>query len=327
MDMTGRTPSLCPWIGDETATRALRAAGMPEACLVGEWSDYDTLEALCAALPFLCGHPVGARLTEWLRSVTACDLPACAENAPALWQSFAHTHGYGAPVTLPDEYRPRRTPPPILDPEILYEPDGADRWGEEEWKALLAHAAPLPDGRLLAACTNRLERRMEICHGVVWLDLPRDIPFVRPDPYHAELALQSLARGGTLSDRERGLLMAQLARIVGQGIARRSPSSATLVLTGGDADTVLALCRYLDGCGGLPPTVWLADDPADVATLCGQFAAVRTGLRLNATDASEHVKNKLATYATAAPLGRIVLGVPNSDTEMLVLDAWKSVTQ
>ncbi len=327
MDMTSHAPTLRPWNGDETAARALRAAGMPEACLVGEWSDYDTLEALCATLPLLNGHPAGTWLTAWLRGVTACDLPACAENAPALWQSFADAHGYGASVSLPDEYRPRRTPPPILDPEILYEPDGIDCLGEGVWRALLAEAEWPHDGRLLAACTARLERRMENCHGAAWLDLPCGMPFIRPDPYHAELALQSLARGEAPSNRGRGLLIAQLARIVGQGIARRSPSPATLVLTGGDADTVLALCRYLDGCGGLPPTVWLADSPADVAALCGQFAAVRTGLRLNATDTAEHVKNKLATYATAAPLGRIVLGVPNSDTEMLVLDVWQSVPQ
>lgn len=327
MDMTSHAPNLRPWNGDEIAARALRAAGMPEACLVGEWSDYDTLEALCAALPLLNGHPVGARLTSWLRGVTACDLPACAENAPALWQSFAHTHGYGASVTLPDEYRPRRTLPPLPAPEILCEPGGAVCLGECVWSALLAEAEWPYDGRLLAACTDRLERWIENCRGAAWLDLPCDIPFVRPDPYHAELALQSLARGEALVDRERGLLMAQLARIVGQGIARRAPSPSTLVLTGGDADTVHSLCRYLDGCGGLPPTVWLADSPADVAALCGQFAAVRTGLRLNATDTAEHVKNKLATYATAAPLGRIVLGVPNSDTEMLVLDVWQSVPQ
>ena len=327
MDMTSHAPNLRPWNGDEIAARSLRAAGMPEACLVGEWSDYDTLEALCAALPSLCGHPVGARLTAWLGSVTACDLPACAENAPALWQSFAHTHGYGASVALPDEYRPRRTPPPLPAPEILYEPDRIDCLGENVWSALLAEAEWPHDGRLLAACTDRLERWIENCHGAAWLDLPRDIPFVRPDPYHAELALQSPARGEAPSNRERGLLMAQLSRIVGQGIVRRSASSATLVLSGGDADAVLALCRYLDGCGGLPPTVWLAESPADAATLCGQFAAVRTGLRLKVTDTTEDVKRKLTAYATAAPLGRIVLGVPAwaSHLDVTIADVYSAV--
>ncbi len=321
--MVFRMDAFCDlWREDTAIARALRAAGMPEACLMGEWSDYDTLEALCAALPALYGHPVGNRLKAWLRDVTDCDLPVCAENTPALWQCFAQTHGYGAPVLLPDAYRPRCTPPSLPAPEMLHEPDGADRLGEDVWSALLAAVEPPHDGRLLAACTDRLERRVENCHGATWFDLPRAIPFVRPDPYHAELALQGLARGEALSDRERGLLVAQLARIVGQGIARRSPSPATLVLTGGDADTVLALCRYLDGCGGLTPTVWLADSPADVATLCGQFAAVRTGLRLNVTDTTEDVKRKLTAYAASAPIGRVVLGVSNFLVASVVLESF-----
>ena len=131
-----------------------------------------------------------------------------------------------------------------------------------------------------------------------------------------------MARGEAPSNRERGLLIAQLARIVGQGIARRSPSPATLVLTGGDADTVLALCRYLDGCGGLPPTVWLVEDPADAATLCGQFAAVRTGLRLKVTDTTEDVKRKLTAYAASAPIGRAVLGVSNFLVVSVVLESF-----
>ena len=312
MNMTNGAPSLRPWLGDEDTVRVLRAAGMDEACLAGERSDYDTMEALCASIPLLRGHPVGERLTAWLRETTACDLPACAENVPAFWRGFVKLHGYGMPVTLPDEYCPCLTPPPLPEPAFWQEPDGADRFGEGTWQALLADIDPTRDGRLLAACTDRLARWLNARAGeaTVWLDLPRSVPFVRPDPYHAELALQSVARGEALSDRERGLLIAQLARIVGQEMVCRSEKMATLVLSGGDADAVLALCRYLDTCGGLPLTVWLADEPADVAILCGQFAAVRTGFRLSTEDTAESVRRKLTAYASVAPIGRVVLGVP-----------------
>ena len=316
MDMTDCTPSLRPWLGNELAARTLRAAGMSEDCLAGEWSDYDTLEALCAALPLLHGHPVGAGLTAWLREVTACDLPACAENAPAFWQSYAIKCGYGAPVQLPDGYRPCFALPTLSPPEIWQEPETENRLGEWVWRELTAKIAP-HGGRLLAACTEGLEPWWGIHNGAVWLDLPRGLPFVRPDPYHAELALQGLSRGDTLTKDERGLLIAQLARTAGQGMTHQPENTATLVLTGGNADSVLALCRYLDGCGGLPPTVWLADDPADAAILCGQFAAVRTGLRLTSSDTAEDVRNKLTAYAAAAPIGRIVLEVPDSSVSVL----------
>ncbi len=320
------------WREDANVLRVLRAAGVPEACLAGEWSDYDTLAAVCAALPLLRGHPVGERLTARLRNVTDCDLPVCAENAPAFWQSYAAKCGYGAPVLLPDSYAPRHTPPPLPAPEILQEPDGADRLGEWVWRVLTGEIAPPHDGRLLADCTETLERWLKIrLDGQetddrpdtwVWLDLPHDLPFVRPDPYHAELALRGLAQGDALSDHDRGLLMAQLARTVGQGMARRSASPTTLVLTGGNADAVLALCRYLDSCGGLPATVWLADEPADAEILCGQFAAVRTGIRLTSADTAEDARDKLTAYAAAAPVGRMALNAPDPRVETAVSEAF-----
>ena len=185
-------------------------------------------------------------------------------------------------------------------------------------------AAASPDREVLAALSDAVERWLDERltmppdgeWGVtVWLDLPRKLPFVRPDPYHASLASHEFLRGEPLSESDEALLNAQLARTVGQGMIRRAATPATLVVTpatlvvaGGNAEAVLALCRYLDTCGCLPPTVWLADEPADASILCGQFPSVRTGIRLTSADTAETTKEKLTAYAAVAPIGRVVLG-------------------
>ncbi len=270
--------------------RLLRACGVDES-IIRDGSDYDRFAALCAILPLCVGHPLRESITRTLQESTGLSIPLRAETAGAYWDAWVSRHWYA------DKIIPLHTMDDGLASEVPLPPPLVFRSEESVCLSALPSCDPAAYIREIS-----MNPGQALC-----LDLPHDVPFVRPDPYHVSLAVQAMtaeAKGRSQSEAERACLVAQTAREAGQRLLQ---SEGYLLLRGGSPAMVADLLAYLDGCGRLPSTVWFPADPAEVGAVSGLYGSVRTGLCVRREDTAESFHAAWQVYASVAPRGRVVL--------------------
>lgn len=276
-----RTPAL---------VRLLRACGTEETCITGRASDYEKFVALATALPLCAGHPEVERVQTFLTQATGLTAPLCPHTAPAYWKVWADRHWYGreeASVALPAVCPFCATVAP------------------RQWSDLTALPDPLA---VLATHLGDWSRALEISlaqggrHPLIVLS--DDYTFVRPDPYHADLAVKKLSAGEPLTSVEQNLLLTQALRVWGVAADCDSDMEGkTLILSGGDSAQVSLLLAYLSSSKALPTMVWIPRDPTDAGEISGLYASVGTGYALSKNDPSVEQEAIRTAYATVAPVG------------------------
>lgn len=281
--------------------RLLRACGVEESCISGGASDYDRFLALAAVIPLWDGHPEAERVQTLLTQATGLNVPLCPHTAGAYWAAWVTRHWYGETDT-PTELLsacPRCAPKSPLtversrciqlsDPVSIQAPD-------------------------LRGWSYTLETLIPTDGTSVILSLPEDYTFVRPDPYHAQLAVQKAASGEALTGEERHLLMAQTLRVWGLVLQKKAPGKLSrheippVILEGGTPDGVVPLLLYLQASKALPPMAWLPHNPAHAEAVSGLYAAVKTGYAICVTQPPEVEEGKRRAYAAVAPVGAAII--------------------
>ena len=282
-----QTPAELLALDKEPVARLLRACGVEEK-RIRSGSDYDRFVAFATCMPLCAGHTLATSMERDLQNATGLTAPLCSHTAPAFWRRWLELHWCEQEETVSDP-----TPCAACEPcEPLRLTDA-----EAVRLPALAEIATACHPVSLVAFADRLQAALPtVGHAVI--RLPADYAFVRPDPYHATEALKGAAAGGAY---HRDMLVTQALRVSG-GIA--VSRGITLVLTGGTPENILPLLAYLAGCGNLPHTVWMPDDPAHAASVSGLYAAVDTGYVLSSRDAEADLR---ASYAAVAPIGRAVV--------------------
>ena len=270
---------------DPALSRLLRACGVDEACVTGRASDYDHFLALAAALPLCEGHPLRDAVHVKLTAATGLSAPLCPHTAKAYWDTWVERYWYGGDVPTPSlpalcPFCAPCKPSVRRREEMVALPDPLLVLGKNLGEWSLALEALLPDDGRAALVT-----------------LPEAYEFLRPNPYHANLAVEKIHRGEEMTEGEKNLLWAQALRVWGQAALHRG---STLLWRGGDPRGVLSLLGYLDASRALPPTVWIPRRPADAGAVSGLYPTLRTGMSL---PVGEDARRE---YAAAAPLGNCV---------------------
>lgn len=278
----GSDPALC---------RLLRACGVDEACITGVASDCDKFLALAAALPLCSGHPLRDEVNAVLTRATGISAPLCPHTARAHWDAWVEIHHYGVYAAAPD--------PPIPCP---YCTPAATRVIPAANYIRLSDPITIqaPD---LTAWSESLTNALPTDGPPALYTLPADYAFTRPNPYHANLAVEKLFGGDPLTPKERDLLITQALRVWGLALVGME-TAPLLLLQGGAPDAVTALFAYLSASKVLPKMVWLPDDPAQAETVSGLYPQVGTGYTATEGEPAEIAENKKAAYAQVAPIGR-----------------------
>ena len=271
---------------DPALSRLLRACGVDEACVTGGASDYDKFLALATALPLCEGHPLRDGIHAKLTSAMGLSAPLCPHTAKAYWDAWVERYWYGGD-TLPLPPLPASCPSCASCKPVVWLKD-----------ALTALPDPLlVRGENLIEWSFALEAFLPDEGGVAAVTLPETYGFVRPNPYHAGLAVSKSCGGEELADTDRNLLFTQALRVWGLALVSRD---VTLLIRGGTSQTVLSLLAYLDASHALPRIVWIPAVPTDAGAVSGLYASVRTGMTL--ADSSPHRRD----YAASAPIGTCV---------------------
>ena len=277
--------------------RLMRACGVEESCLSGRASDYERFRALSAAMPLCQGHPEAEQVQRTLTLATGLTAPLCPHTAPFYWNAWVDRFWYGR------EGQPADLPPicplcPTVEPTV--------------WREYTV----LPDPTAiqaadLAAWSAALEADWGRAGTHPLLLLPRDYAFVRPDPYHAGLAVGKVWRGENLTREERDLLLTQALRVWGLAVIKKQaqarPDPPPILLEGGSPEAVAALLSYLQASRALPVLIWIPRDPAHSAAVSGLFACVKTGYAVENNDPPEKVETIRRSYAAVAPVGVAVI--------------------
>lgn len=287
MPATRRPRNLADLLGlgtDPAISRLLRACGAEESCITGGASDYDKFLALAATLPLCEGHPLRDRMQTALTAATGLHASLCPHTAKVYWDTWVERCWYGedAPPPLPTACPACAVCKPVV-------------W---RWEEMIALPDPLlVQGGNLVEWSFALEAFLPDEGGVAAVTLPETYGFVRPNPYHAGLAVSKSCGGEELADTDRNLLFTQALRVWGLALVSRD---VTLLIRGGTSQAVLSLLAYLDASHALPRIVWIPAVPTDAGAVSGLYASVRTGMTL--ADSSPHRRD----YAASAPIGTCV---------------------
>ncbi len=281
---------------DPALSRLLRACGVDEAYITEGASDYDRFLALAAALPLCEGHPLRERVQAVLESATGIRAPLCPHTARSFWDAWVEAHWYGRepgrsslPASCP--LCPPAEPTVLRMGELTSLPDPAEVKASD-----------------LTAWSQALEKLLPQNGKPALLSLPDEYAFIRPNPYHANLAVRKTFGGEALTGRERDLLITQALRVWGLALVKAEGMSPAgkppLILRGGTPEAVIALLGYLDVAKALPEAVWIPHDPALAGEVSGLYAHVGTGY---AAVLPEMAMAGTAAYRSVAPIGRAVL--------------------
>ncbi|MBE6652133.1 MAG: hypothetical protein E7610_01805 [Ruminococcaceae bacterium] len=279
---------------DPELFRLLRACGIDEAYITGGGSDYDKFLALAQTLPLCKGHAMRERTEAVLKRELGGEAVLCPHTAESLWKAWNERYWYGRDssiVSCPAACEACKEAYPVVRHrnELIQLPAPTEVKGMDlqAWSSLLADALLSSDGD-------------------AYLAVPVGYGFVRPDPYHAGIAVRKISEGEVLTSQEEYLIFAQALRVWGQTVLQYS-KGRELFLRGGEPGAVTALLAYLNTAGVLPSIVWLPDDPVEAGALSGLYATVRTGVDLSVIATDEERRYLLDAYATVAPLGRAVV--------------------
>ena len=292
---THRNPADLLGLGtDPTFIRLLRACGTDEAYITGNTSDYDTFTALAAAMPLCEGYPLRGEVNTKLTKATGVALPLCPHTVKTHWDGFVEGYLYGETASS----TPSAAVCPLCSfvaPEIYRESELTDLPDPASVSA--------PD---LASWSTAMEKRLPDSAPALFR-LPDDYAFVRPDPYHAGLAVGKVFRCEALTKTEVDLLITQALRVWGMALSCCGEDVPALFLRGGDPSAVLSLLAYLETSRALSPMVWIPYEPAFVGAVSGLYSRVRTGYAVATTDTAEKADEKKRVYAAVAPISRAIV--------------------
>ena len=172
--------------------------------------------------------------------------------------------------------------------------------------------------RTLTAAESLADHESQGVHIV--LDLA-ELPYQKPDPYHASLALQRIFCGEKNNCEEESILSAQLLIDLLLGLRKKGTYAVTLHLRGKSKGELLA---YLSEHRLLPPSVRLGlylDD--SIEKLSEELLALRDEaevlpeLILRPTDFGCRLSERLLTLADAYPLSGLRFGGVQTDSSAL----------
>ncbi len=301
-----RNPADLLALDRDPAIRLLYAAGIDKAVVRGG-SDYDRFLALAEAMPLCRGHAQAVFMERSLQEATDLSVPLCPHTAPLFWQRWIELYWYGkhaaggAPVFPPCALCTSVEPTRLHEADITMLPDPV-AWSAAADPAELSHLIELWRTVLTQSAPYAL------------VSLPSDYTFLRPDPYHAGLALQAVTRERA-TPAERDLLLSQSLRVMGEVLNASDSPPVVLLLRGGSPEAVASLCAYLSAVGRLPALLWIPADPSDAAVISGLYPQVGTGYAIVETDSPDKIREIRATYARIAPIGRAVELILKSTVE------------
>ena len=281
-----QTPAELLALDKEPVARLLRACGVEEK-RIRSGSDYDRFVAFATCMPLCAGHTLATSMERDLQNATGLTAPLCSHTASTFWRRWLELHWCEQEETVSDP--PLCTACEPCEPQILTDADVVRTPAPEQ---VATTCRPVS----LVTFANRLQDALPTV-GYAAIRLPADYAFVRPNPYHATQALQGAAEGRPF---DHAMLLTQALRVCG-GIA--AARGITLILVGGVPETILPLLAYLAGCGNLPHTVWMPDDPVHAAHVSGLYTTVDTGYVVS-PNTREDVRD---AYASVAPIGRAVV--------------------
>ena len=281
--------------------RLLRACGVEESCITGGASDYEHFLTMATVMPLWEGHPEAERVQTLLTQATGLNAPLCPHTAGVYWAAWVTRHWYGetaTPTALPSvcPHCVPRSPLTVERSSCIQLPNPT--------------AIQAPD---LQGWSRTLEALIPADGPPVILSLPEDYTFVRPDPYHAQLAVQRAASGEALTADERRLLAAQALRVLGLALQKRLRGQAPgyeippVILEGGAPEAVVPLLGYLHATKALPPMAWIPHDPTHAEAVSGLYATVKTGYAVGVTDLPQAVEERRRAYAAVAPVGAAII--------------------
>lgn len=293
---TPRNPADLLGLGrDPSLIRLLRACGTDEACITGPASDYDKFTALAAALPLCEGHPLRDEVNTRLAEATGRRLPLCPHTAKMYWDIWVGIYLCGEKM----EVRPDGEICPLCSPGM------PPVWRERELTRL---PDPWDVSALdLTAWSEALEACLPDAAPALF-SIPHDYAFIRPNPYHANLAVGKVCRGEVPDKSERDLLVTQALRIWGIARARREAGKTpALLLRGGDPAAITSLLAYLDMSKALPPMIWIPDEPSLAGEISGLYGHVGTGYVSSETATPAMTEEAKRAYASVSPVGSGIL--------------------
>lgn len=216
------------WLRSPRLLRAMRCRRVSEAYLTGACADYEKMTEVLFALGYTAGDTlpadIAADLTYLLGDVAGAE-PA------AIWQETAASFAMRdvTPRLILAAHRAALLPTDVDAPEALAAfsdtvyplfDASALLWSEDypAYLQRLSAAYGMPAGNLA-----ELERLLSVAVArfaaagapAILLDVSGYGRFLRPDPYHAGLALARMARGEELTVDEHALFTAQLLRTLG----------------------------------------------------------------------------------------------------------------
>lgn len=290
-----RNPAELVGLGrDPMMARLLRACGTQEACVTGRASDYDQFLALASAMPLCEGHPIRDQVHAALREATGLTADLCPHTARAFWDAWTELYWLGRD----------RASKPLHGPCPFCEPVRPKVWTEAELDRLPSPLDVVP--RDAEGWTEQVQEVFLKQSGPIVCTLPEDYTFIRPDPYHVREVLRLLSDGATVTPGQRDLLFVQALRIGGQVACKRG-EAGRLFLRGGHGEEVTRLLDYLQKSKALAPLIWFPREPEEAETVMGLYNGVEVGLDLSLCMTPEERQDRIARYATRAPLGRAVV--------------------
>lgn len=306
------------WLSFDAVRGAMRAAGVEEAYITGDASDFERLEALLSVIHRLAGHRALAWCRHDLSHTFDCALDLTPENAESIWQHTA--------LKLEKS--------PISNP-LVFAPVSAlvtlER-GVKHAAAVLAAAEQERIENFSALCATYchiLDRFAAAGGKAVALAVDPAMPFVSPNEYHADKifvrALQKDGRGITVE--EKALFFAQVVRFFGKECVRRGLAlqlqiqrqtccgEAAVPLPITDIGGLAALLQYLSDADALPRTLLAArnaDELRALSPLFTAFAAVASGeprisplLAIKSCFEPAALRAELASLTSLVPLGAL----------------------
>ena len=339
------------WVKHPHVQAQMRLAGVEECFVSGDGSDYEKFCNFCTVMGDIFENPLKEQVHASLRMLFDCSLSVCDAHCDAIWMAVAEAlraepmgaralvRRYGISTLLcaadPGDalldfltaraagigVLPLFCPDALLDTASSDFPAAVRALGEAHGVSVTALDS------LGAALQRAVARFAEMgCPAAVHSVWPK--VFCRPDPYHAELALQRALRGESLTALEQDLLQAQLWRILGKeyrkhGLMLELPSGGAApmryskkfhTVCGGISYQVAAeLLDYLRECDGLPRIALYIADPAEAtaaAALGARYPAIGQGVPQLALGvvrgASGRTRARLEALAAVMPLGDAV---------------------
>ena len=279
----------------------LRLCGIPEREIDRSSSDFELFRAFCKAFPMLTGHPThDVFALFWNRRFPTFPLPNEA-NAATLWKD-------STTILTQESTRLRDFFPATA--RVLADPSKLESL-TNEWEPMLFVNTLLQHD---FADFDTLESDAQSCFEAFFkkgcrqllISLDSAYGFVRPDPYHVSVALQSKGK----ERQSRSIILSQLFRKASAFALQNGMQ--ILLLADCDASSARELLAYTERAVGLPTLYWASKSSAvtDVIlhwqTLPHQNPVYMT-LRLSDLPSREECASAIRSAAARYPIGRICM--------------------